>query len=218
MAKTTNASDKFIVRLPDGMRDRIKRSADRNGRTMNAEIVVALEQVFPPEPTVQDVLEKVHGAINLAKTRSVIPYREELVESLDKLSELIAEGLEPEQFSPSTPAFTPDDKFINRFKRWKRAQKYGVEQSDLEHELENGLFDHLRKDRLQNAIRQFKKGRPDNALIHLGLRGVKFKEPEKAYAAIEAHIREFFNANWGDPDTSDSEWKFDLDDPRSEDD
>jgi hypothetical protein len=43
MAKPTNRdSDKFMLRLPDGMRDRIKEEADLAGRSMNAEIVLAL--------------------------------------------------------------------------------------------------------------------------------------------------------------------------------
>lgn len=35
--------DRFIIRLPDGMRDRFKAAAHVNGRSMNAEIVLALE-------------------------------------------------------------------------------------------------------------------------------------------------------------------------------
>lgn len=41
-------SDKFMLRLPDGMRDRIKFAADRNNRSMNAEIVRTLEKAYPP--------------------------------------------------------------------------------------------------------------------------------------------------------------------------
>lgn len=41
-------ADAFNVRLPDGMRDRIKAAADRNGRSMNAEIVATLAQHYPP--------------------------------------------------------------------------------------------------------------------------------------------------------------------------
>lgn len=37
-------SDKFMLRLPDGMRDRIKTSAEANNRSMNAEIVHALDR------------------------------------------------------------------------------------------------------------------------------------------------------------------------------
>lgn len=41
-AATTRDSEKYIVRLPDGMRERIKRSAEENNRSMNAEIVARL--------------------------------------------------------------------------------------------------------------------------------------------------------------------------------
>ena len=41
-------SDKFMLRLPDGMRDRIKAAAEANNRSMNAEIVATLEKVYPP--------------------------------------------------------------------------------------------------------------------------------------------------------------------------
>ena len=40
-------SDKFQLRLPDGMRDRIKAAAEANGRSMNAEIVSTLEDKYP---------------------------------------------------------------------------------------------------------------------------------------------------------------------------
>lgn len=44
----SQSQDKFIVRLPDGMRERIKLAADLNGRSMNAEIVATLEGKYPP--------------------------------------------------------------------------------------------------------------------------------------------------------------------------
>ena len=43
MEEKRNLNDKFMLRLPDGMRDAIKESAKKNNRSMNAEIVVALE-------------------------------------------------------------------------------------------------------------------------------------------------------------------------------
>ena len=39
--------DRFIVRLPDGMRDRIKAAAEANNRSMNAEIVATLGEKYP---------------------------------------------------------------------------------------------------------------------------------------------------------------------------
>lgn len=48
MAQDTESRslDKVIVRLPDGMRDRLKEAASDSKRSMNAEIVDRLEQTF----------------------------------------------------------------------------------------------------------------------------------------------------------------------------
>lgn len=59
MANPTNReSDKFMLRLPEGMRERIKAAAEAAHRSMNAEIVARLEESFlepeslvPPEVT-----------------------------------------------------------------------------------------------------------------------------------------------------------------------
>lgn len=42
----SEVADRFIVRLPDGMRDLIKEAAAANNRSMNAEIVHRLELSF----------------------------------------------------------------------------------------------------------------------------------------------------------------------------
>ena len=44
---TGRDSDKIVLRVPDGMRDRIKQFAADNGRSMNAEIVATLEEAYP---------------------------------------------------------------------------------------------------------------------------------------------------------------------------
>ena len=46
MANAGRGSDQFVLRLPAGMRDRIKRAAEHNGRSMNAEIVERLTVSF----------------------------------------------------------------------------------------------------------------------------------------------------------------------------
>ncbi|MDD0837926.1 Arc family DNA-binding protein [Curvibacter sp. HBC61] len=45
--------ERFIVRLPDGMRDQIASEAKSNQRSMNAEIVHRLQQTFQPGGSVQ---------------------------------------------------------------------------------------------------------------------------------------------------------------------
>ncbi len=44
--KSVREMDKFIVRLPEGMRDQIKKEAEKNHRTMNAEVVAVLEAFY----------------------------------------------------------------------------------------------------------------------------------------------------------------------------
>lgn len=44
--RAAQTQDKFIIRLPDGMRDQIKAAADAGGRTMTAEIIARLQMTF----------------------------------------------------------------------------------------------------------------------------------------------------------------------------
>lgn len=46
MSENRTFQDKFMLRLPDGMRERIKAEADKAGRSMNAEIVYQLENAY----------------------------------------------------------------------------------------------------------------------------------------------------------------------------
>jgi len=48
--------DKFQLRFPDGMRDRIKQAAEESGRSMNAEIIHRLEQSFESSGVPMDEL------------------------------------------------------------------------------------------------------------------------------------------------------------------
>lgn len=84
--------DQYIVRFPDGMRPRIKAFADGNARSMNAEIVAALEGHFreydkrqmgwrwvPPEEQIPDALR---ASIRDAAARRGVSYGEELTTAL----------------------------------------------------------------------------------------------------------------------------------------
>ena len=53
--------DKFMLRMPDGMRGRIAEAAKENGRSMNAEIIHRLEQSFAEEKG------SLHGAASLVQ-------------------------------------------------------------------------------------------------------------------------------------------------------
>lgn len=42
-------ADKFVIRLPEGMRDRIRQNAEANRRTMNAEILHYIDKAMASE-------------------------------------------------------------------------------------------------------------------------------------------------------------------------
>jgi len=57
--KTSNSrdADKFIVRLPDGMRDEVEAAARRDERSMNSLVVVALREYLHGQQQKQALLD-----------------------------------------------------------------------------------------------------------------------------------------------------------------
>lgn len=49
---TGRDSDKFMLRLPDGMRDAISERAKASGRSMNAEIIYRLQRTFDEDEVI----------------------------------------------------------------------------------------------------------------------------------------------------------------------
>lgn len=78
--RTPQNQDKFVLRLPDGMRDRIKSAAAKSGRSMNAEIVSALEGYFPEPKRPQDVLSDIAQILSFVEPT----LREQAIELLLK--------------------------------------------------------------------------------------------------------------------------------------
>ena len=84
MAKAGRGSDQFPLRLPEGLRDRIKIRAEKSGRSMNAEIVSALEEAFPEGLGIGEFVE-LH-VVNVAKARSSTE-KDDLVAAANKAAE-----------------------------------------------------------------------------------------------------------------------------------
>jgi hypothetical protein len=53
----SDAQERFMVRLPDGMRDQIAEAAKANNRSMNAEIVARLVKSFTPSSNLEEALQ-----------------------------------------------------------------------------------------------------------------------------------------------------------------
>jgi plasmid stability protein len=68
-------ADQFNLRLPEGMRDRIKVAADLAGRSMNAEIVATLEERYPARSVDVRAVESLLHYISEAPTKAIAATR-----------------------------------------------------------------------------------------------------------------------------------------------
>jgi plasmid stability protein len=59
----SDLKDKFLLRLPDGLRHIVKDRAERNHRSMNSEIVFALQQYLAGESTVTEPSRQANGSV-----------------------------------------------------------------------------------------------------------------------------------------------------------
>jgi plasmid stability protein len=65
MAEDQNRTfqDKFMLRFPEGLRDRIRVAAEDNGRSMNAEIVIRLEASLFGEGSASSTIDVIYADI-----------------------------------------------------------------------------------------------------------------------------------------------------------
>lgn len=78
-SKHGRGADQVSLRLPDGLRGRIKAYADSQGRSMNAEIVRILEREFPEPEGIHARIDEILSLVGVLKTGVT-------EENLDKLS------------------------------------------------------------------------------------------------------------------------------------
>ncbi len=95
----SQTQDKFIVRLPEGMRERIKRAAEANGRSMNAEVVATLEEKYP-QPSLDDLI---HDMVRMTKELTETYGIEGQTEMVQRL-QAIQDSLETLKSAPTDPA------------------------------------------------------------------------------------------------------------------
>lgn len=109
--------DQFIVRLPPGMRDRIKATADLAGISMNEAVVMCLEEYFPAPATFEERIENLAEMVAALKHGNKVDLAEridEIAASIDKTLHDIA------NFEMNvTLGFT--EKVANKVREWDEA-------------------------------------------------------------------------------------------------
>jgi hypothetical protein len=79
-ASPSRDQNKFIVRLPEGMRNRIAEAAKANGRSMNAEIVSALAERYPARSPLEEAVRRIARLLPSLRTESAIDVSDQVKE------------------------------------------------------------------------------------------------------------------------------------------
>lgn len=103
--------DQFLVRLPEGMRERIKAKADRAEMSMNEAIVWCLEQFFPAPKTIEERLNDLAEMVAILKGDNTYQGVEKLVDEVQKtINEVYTQNLKtPPDFEKAVS---------DRFEKW----------------------------------------------------------------------------------------------------
>lgn len=107
----SRTADQFVIRLPDGMRDRLKEAAHANGRSMNSEIVSRLQSTLDSDVSVKvDMSDDPTLADEVA---ALVVKR--LAQKPDVLAKLVLDlGLEAQkEASPELKSMGPDLKSLD---------------------------------------------------------------------------------------------------------
>jgi hypothetical protein len=107
--------DKFIVRLPEGMRERIKSKADRANMSMNEAIVWCLEQYFPAPTTITDKLNELVEMVAILKG-------DDTYQAVDQLVAEVHDAIVALRDKRVTAPVDFRDAVMDRYARWQEEE------------------------------------------------------------------------------------------------
>lgn len=137
-------ADKFLLRMPDGMREWLKSEAAKNGRSMNAEIVFRLDlsQIYEDQPVLSDTIRRRLEDSAEANDRSLADEIEERLEFTLRFPD--------ETFHPLTDNYPANDVEaiegkLHEMDLYLKAivKKLGIDEKDVWPETGNGDPDDL---------------------------------------------------------------------------
>ncbi|WP_455918784.1 Arc family DNA-binding protein [Ensifer canadensis] len=92
MAKAGRGADQYMLRLPDGLRDRIKAYAERVGTSINSEIVRVLEREWPEQWPVDDRLDELAKMLDVLSAGRGDPRLDEFINKFQETVDGIVSG------------------------------------------------------------------------------------------------------------------------------
>lgn len=118
MSGTSRDSDKFMLRLPDGMREAIKTAADASGRSMNAEIVIRLSYTLGLD--LRGEYDRKNAADIDAKVEASKQLLQSLSDAKEDLIEQIAQRVSAQIHGPGESVHHPVGRTAVQVKREKQ--------------------------------------------------------------------------------------------------
>ncbi len=88
--------DQFQLRLPPGMRDRIKEKSEQAGMSMNEAIVWCLEKQFPAKVTLEEKLHELANLVSMLKDSKDTPAGVDyLIQEVEETLQNLGHGVDP---------------------------------------------------------------------------------------------------------------------------
>ena len=186
----------FRLRVPTDLQSRIEESARRHGRSINAEIVQALEQYFPPEPSVDDLLDTIQGFVNFSARPDAPAYRQGLIDSIKRLERRLEAGVEFETekskvwSKEQAAAYEAGTRQTHMRQQWHRQKEagIGVTTEQFAEFLREGLLQWIGEERFRAAYERLAAGDFRGSLQALALGATMFADPEGAKELLASEL------------------------------
>lgn len=162
MGKAGRGSDQFMLRLPDGMRDQIKRAAEDSGRSMNTEILDVLREAFPEEPSLDELVDALDYSIAMLREIKAqspsgdVTRSNKFMTVLGRLEATNQELWKASQEGRPSPVIVLSDEVVN-----------GIRKLQDEWDLPKGLMDSLANDLIQMSLNRLANGE-ENLKVWIG--------------------------------------------------
>lgn len=92
MAKAGRGADQYMLRFPPGLRDRIKAYAERQGTSINSEIIRVLEREFPEQWPIDNRLTRLADALSVLAAGKSDPRIDQFITEFEETVEGIVSG------------------------------------------------------------------------------------------------------------------------------
>ncbi|WDR00889.1 Arc family DNA-binding protein [Devosia sp. J2-20] len=185
----------FKLRLPPDLKARIEASAIFNGRSVSGEILQVLEQYFPPEPSVGELVDTIEMYVNFASNPDAPAYRRGLNDKLKELAARLQTGIDfdhPMNLQVQSIEEVEDAEY-NKLRRDARreieraSENSGVATDDFRNFMQGIGMEWVNEERLRRATEEMEERGPRAALSMLGL-NLAFKDEEAAHDVLREEL------------------------------